>query len=115
MILGRRRTLVAHPWRELMSEQYNVSVTISAIEMEAARIEQEHAMQQKNCMCAVCQDQRYRRKAADDARLQLIEKAAREVLEQVKGDPKYLYVITDPRKASAALIALRQALGDGRE
>jgi hypothetical protein len=50
---------------------------------------------------------------AQIARLKRIEKAAREVLEQVKGDPEYLYVITDPRKASAALIALRQALTIG--
>lgn len=48
---------------------------------------------------------------ADRDRLRRIEQAAREVLEQVKDHPEYLYVITDPRKASAALNALRQALG----
>jgi hypothetical protein len=93
-----------------MSEQYNVSVTISAIEMESARIEQEHAMQQKNCMCAVCQDQRYRRKAADDARLQLIEKAAREVVRYAFSKDS-----EDERNMWAMLHELRQALGDGRE
>jgi hypothetical protein len=95
-----------------MSEQYNVSVTISAIEMESARIEQEHAMQQKNCMCAVCQDQRYRRKAADDARLQLIEKAAREVVASHNGERSAIDFAAVSLKR---LEALRQALGDGRE
>jgi hypothetical protein len=90
--------------------KYEVTVTVTGAEIEAARIEREHAMRQGHCVCVVCEDQRMLRVERDVERLRRIEQAARDVIASGENTCGEGRTLADLDKFRLAMEALRSAL-----